>query len=153
MSMVLEVRSVGSDLWPSGVCGAVLLVWHHRCSRQRHRASPATHDWCAASAMAGAHAHDDQSGQRLTLANFLVTDLTTDATAAYSWSNVAPTYSQNNDCNTGALHPLCVSYGDASGPNGGSFTMVVGAPGLQAGSFYSEHRWRDDRLGRRRLLW
>ena len=131
-SPIGRIRSVAV-----GVCGAVLLVGIIAAPGNAiGRLLPHT-TGVSETTLAGAHAHDDQSGQRLTLANFLVTDLATNATAAYSWSNVAPTYSQNNDCNTGALHPLCVSYGDASGPNGGSFTMVVGAPGLQAGSFYS----------------
>ena len=79
-----------------------------------------------------------QSSQPLTLANIQVTNLANNQTSVYSWSAVAPAYSQNDDCNLGALHPLCMSYGEASGPNGGFFRMSVGPPGLQAGSFYSD---------------
>ncbi len=123
----------------AGICGAVLIVFIAAApGGALGRLDPHTTGSARASAMAPSHSRDDQSGQPLTLANFQVTDLTTDETAVYSWSSVAPIYSQSNNCNSGALAPLCMSYGVASGPNGGAFTMVVGDPGLQAGSFYSD---------------
>ncbi len=66
----------------------------------------------------------------LTLANIVVTDLSTNKGTVYSWDNPAPFYHASDNCNQGG--PLCMSYGN--GPNsadGG--VMEVSSTQLQPG--------------------
>ena len=67
----------------------------------------------------------------LTLANIVVTDLSSNQSTVYSWDNPAPVYPTNINCNTGPTDVLCLNYGEGPGGNGGSFQMVP--PGALAG--------------------
>jgi len=80
--------------------------------------------------------HGHSTVAPLTLANVVVTDLSTNVSTAYSWDNPAPVYPNNVNCNTGTTDLLCMNYGDGPGPNGGSFMMVPPAP-LAGGQSFS----------------
>ncbi|HUO49910.1 MAG TPA: hypothetical protein VMU09_13855, partial [Acidimicrobiales bacterium] len=70
----------------------------------------------------------------LTLANVVVTDLSTNTGTVYSFDNPAPTTSVAGNCNTSATAPLCLSFGAAAQPSG-TFSMVQSS--LSAGSLYA----------------
>jgi hypothetical protein len=118
----------------AGLCGAVLIVGIIASPGGAIGHLVPHAPGYAATSSKDAEQHD-QAVQALTLANIQVTDLASNQTSVYSSSNVTPTYAQNTDCNTSTF-TLCMSYGDGAGPNGGGFYMVVGPPGLKAGSYY-----------------
>jgi hypothetical protein len=119
----------------AGMCGAVLIVGIMAApGGALGRLHP--HESGLSGVASTNRAHHEVGAAPLTKANIVVTNLATNATSVYSWSNPMPTYSPDNNCNSGALAPLCMSYGAGSGPNGGGFSMVVGPPGLEAGGFY-----------------
>ncbi len=72
----------------------------------------------------------------LTLANIVVTDLSTNAASVISYDNPAPIYPTNINCNTGTTDLLCLNYGDGPGPNGGAFLAVPPGP-LAAGQSFA----------------
>ncbi len=120
----------------AGFCGAVLIVGII--------ASPGgalgrlyPHESRFSEATTTDRPHNVESGQPLTQANILVTDLASNETSVYSWSNATPNYGPNDTCGTNTLS-LCMSYGAGSGPNGGVFSIVVGPPGLEAGTDYPD---------------
>ncbi len=72
----------------------------------------------------------------LSQANIVVTDLSTGNATVYEYTNPAPIYPSDINCNTGTTDLLCLNYGDGPGPNGGAFEMVP--PGaLAAGQTFS----------------
>jgi len=72
----------------------------------------------------------------LTIANVVVTDLSTNTSTVDSWNNPAPVYPNDVNCNTGTTDLLCMNYGDGPGTNGGSFMMVPPGP-LAGGQSFS----------------
>jgi len=71
----------------------------------------------------------------LTQANFVVTDLATNQSTVYEWSTVALTGLQNSNCNTSS-GPLCLSYGNGNGPDGGGVGLAPQAVSWTAGTVY-----------------
>ena len=69
-------------------------------------------------------------------ANIVVTDLATGDSNVFQYTNPAPVYPTNVNCNTGTTDQLCLGYGDGTGPNGGSF-IVVPPAALAAGQAFS----------------
>jgi hypothetical protein len=68
-------------------------------------------------------AHDQVAP--ISLAKVVVTDLSTNQATEYEWSDPAPTYPDNVNCNTGPTDMLCLQYGNGQGSSdGGSFMMV-----------------------------
>jgi hypothetical protein len=72
----------------------------------------------------------------LSLANIVVTDLSTNASTGFSWTNPAPIYPNNVNCNNTPHDQLCLQYGAGPGPNGGAFYLVPPAP-LAGGQAFS----------------
>ena len=60
----------------------------------------------------------------LNQANIVVTDLSTNNATVYEYTNPAPIYPSDVNCNTGPTDLLCLNYGDGPGPNGGAFEML-----------------------------
>jgi hypothetical protein len=82
------------------------------------------------------HAQPSTSVAPLSQANIVVTDLSTGNATVDEYTNPAPTYPNDINCNTGTTDLLCLNYGDGPGPNGGAFQMVP--PGaLAAGQTFS----------------
>ena len=81
------------------------------------------------SSATGAHpsvGHVDPSSTvaPLSQANIVVTDLSTNNATVYEYTNPAPIYPSDVNCNTGPTDLLCLNYGDGPGPNGGAFQML-----------------------------
>ncbi len=82
------------------------------------------------------HADPSSTVAPLSQANIVVTDLATGNATVYEYSNPAPIYPTDVNCNTGTTDMLCLNYGDGPGPDGGAFEMVP--PGaLAAGQDFS----------------
>ncbi len=71
----------------------------------------------------------------LTLANIVVTDLSTGDQALFTTSTIAPVYPPSSaaNCNQAVTDPMCLSL-NSSGSN--SFNLQVPSPGLTAGGVY-----------------
>ena len=83
-----------------------------------------------------AHANVPSTVAPLNQANIVVTDLSTGNASVFEYTNPAPIYPSDVNCNTGTTDQLCLDYGDGPGPNGGAFEMVP--PGaLAAGQTFS----------------
>ena len=64
-----------------------------------------------------------QAVAQLTQANFVVTNLDTNQSTDYQWSTVTPFYGYGwSNCNT-STGPICLDYGAANGPIGGSIAL------------------------------
>ena len=81
----------------------------------------------------------------LNQANIVVTDLSTNDATVYEYTNPAPIYPSDVNCNTGPTDLLCLNYGDGPGPNGGAFEMLPPAGLTGAGQLFRH----DERVGRR----
>ncbi len=85
------------------------------------------------------HAHPSSTEAPLTLANIVVTDLSTGNANVYSYDNPAPAYQGNNPtgapCNSDPNAYICVGFG-AGGSDGGYFFIFGGAP-YKAGSTFT----------------
>jgi len=71
----------------------------------------------------------------LSQANFVVTDLASGNATVYQWSSVTPTYTPSF-CNVSTSSDLCLSYGNAAGPDGGALVLAPQPSSWTAGSFY-----------------
>jgi hypothetical protein len=70
----------------------------------------------------------------LTLANIVVTDLSTNQATFDWWDNPAPAYPSGINCNGSTTDLLCMTYGsDPSGTDGGVFQMLPPAGSLGSG--------------------
>jgi hypothetical protein len=73
----------------------------------------------------------------LSQANLVVTDLTTNVSTVYEYSNVTPMYG-TGFCNASAHSDLCFQYGDGpNGPDGGFLNLEPQASPWSAGSSYA----------------
>jgi hypothetical protein len=96
------------------------------------------------------HLNPSSTVAPLSQANIVVTDLSTGDANVFEYTNPAPSYPTDVNCNTGPTDLLCLNYGDGPGPNGGAFqwlppfgqtlgqpasaTMSVSAGGTTCGS-------------------
>jgi hypothetical protein len=69
----------------------------------------------------------------LTQTNWVVTDLASNDSTVYEWSNVTPV-TQGSNCDSGSNSPICVSFGSGVGPDGGAIAIVPGM--LTPGTVY-----------------
>jgi hypothetical protein len=81
------------------------------------------------------HADPSSTVAPLSQANIVVSDLSTGHANVFEYTNPAPVYPSNVNCNTGTTDLLCLNYGDGTGPNGGSFIAVPPAA-LAAGQSF-----------------
>jgi hypothetical protein len=73
----------------------------------------------------------------LSQANIVVTDLTTNVSTVYEYSNVTPMYG-TGFCNVNTQSALCFQYGDGpNGPDGGFLNLTAQANPWSAGSSYA----------------